>query len=232
MRIVAVIVLSIALGSAASVVAATFSVGGGLNSSSMTLEENTQDENQILTFSRRYGFNASAGFDFFLNPHYSLMTALSLETRGQTLEATAPDTLDLAISKFEIHYDLIYLQIPVHAKAHFFLNPTTSLQLFTGPELGLVLSSSTTMKTRLDDESIHVTQSIKSRPFDFGFSIGAGLHIQFNAYTWFIEPSYYHGFVDVILPSDNSSSEVDESQEKLHSANRNIKVRLGLTKNL
>jgi hypothetical protein len=180
----------------------SLNIGGGLNLSST----NTKEESGV-TLSNKVGFNAGVDYQLGITDMFSVAPGVSLETRGQKFSA------DFFGTSVEGSFNLLYLQIPVHAVVSFPVG-TMMLNIGAGPELGIKLSASSEVNgTDGGDPEV--------KPIDFGVSADIGLDIPMGNGAIFVQPGYYLG----LLNTDDSTPAAGEPDPD--TKNRNIKIKVG-----
>lgn len=159
-------------------------IGGGLNLSDISYSENLPSE---FEESMRTGFNLGAGFEIGITPMFSIIPGLSLETRGQRVEASEP-----GFGEINMEADLMYLEVPVLAQVNVPVGPGI-FNIFAGPEMGILLSADQKVSIEPVGGEKQVTdedQKDNTKAIDFGIHIGLGFEIPVGPGAIAIRPGY------------------------------------------
>jgi hypothetical protein len=199
MKTTGILWFTVALFSTCSFAAPALLLGGGGNLSSTTATDSLS-----ASKSPRKGFNVSFGFEQYFSKHLSLISGLSVETRGEITESTTnlgTDSIPIIdIIESDIHF--LYLQIPLLVQYNIPLGPGI-INVFAGPELGIVLQGeirsvdNTTIPgvgTITTPDTMNIASEMKTA--DGGISAGFGYEIAFGQHSVFCRPSYYYGLID------------------------------------
>lgn len=175
------LVVIIALTLPTELFAQNFGIKGGLNLSNMLMK----DDNK--TYSDDYkmnpGFHVGPTAEFQLTEMFSIETGLLLSTKG--FKASEEITLFGETLKTELKTNLLYLDIPIAAKASFDLGGAKIYGAF-GPYLGFGLSGKTKLETTLNNTTKSEEEDIEwgsdktksdLKRLDFGLTMGAGVQI-------------------------------------------------------
>jgi hypothetical protein len=190
---------TLALFSTCSFAAPALHLGGGVNLSSTTATDSLS-----ASKSPRRGFNVSFGFEQYFSTHLSLISGLSVETRGEKTKSTTnlgSDSIPI-IDIIESDIYFLYLQIPLLVQYNLPIGPG-KINVFAGPELGILLQGevrsidNTTIPgvgTITTPDTMAVASEMKTA--DGGISAGLGYEIAFGQSSVFCRPSYYYGLTD------------------------------------
>jgi hypothetical protein len=199
MKTIKIVGFALTLFSACSFAAPALHIGGGVNLSSTTAKDSLS-----ASKSPRRGFNVALGFEQNLSEYLSLISGVSVETRGEKTESTSnlgSDTLPIP-RVFESEINFLYLQIPLLVQYNIPFGPG-KFNVFAGPELGIMLQSevrSVDNTTIPGVGTITTTDTmdlaLKMRTTDGGISAGFGYEIALGQSSVFCRPSYYYGLVD------------------------------------
>ena len=159
-------------------------IGGGLNLSDVSTTEDFPPEAEE---SMRTGFNVGMGYEIGINPMFSIIPGISLETRGKEIEFTEP-----GFGSLTMEAKLMYLEVPVLAQVNIpaglgFFN------IFAGPEMGILLSAEqvVTVENVLgDSRKEEEDQRDNTHPIDFGIHVGLGFEFPVGLGAIAIRPGY------------------------------------------
>jgi hypothetical protein len=165
-----------------------FGVKAGLNLSNM-LQKDDQ-ETYSKDFKMRPGFHVGPTAEFQINDMFAFETGLLLSTKGYNYDESGTEEI-MGISatySSKGHLSLLYLDIPLTAKAVFDMNGTKLYGLF-GPYVGLGLSgkhkdeTTSTVMGQTQTENTDGDVSFGSgdddiKPLDLGLQIGAGIELE------------------------------------------------------
>lgn len=159
--------------------AQNFGIKTGLNLSNMVVKDNYETYSD--DFKMNPGFHLGATVEFPLTKMFSFETGLLLTTKG--IKKSEEETLAGETYKYESKVKLLYLDIPLTAKASFDLGGVKLYGVF-GPYLGVGLSGksknevSYNGKTESDERDIKWGSDEDDSNFkrlDFGLTMGAGV---------------------------------------------------------
>jgi hypothetical protein len=188
-------------------------LGAGLNLSDISTSEDLSEYKESM----RTGFNLGAGFEIGITPMFSIVPGVSLETRGKRLEFSDPDVGDL-----EAEANFMYLEVPVLAQVNIPAGPG-SLNIFAGPEMGILLSAKMKMSGTMEGFPIDADEDMKdqTKALDFGIHIGLGFEIPVGPGAIAIRPGYSFSLTDF----DDSEPDPDfPEEEESESKHTNIKL--------
>jgi hypothetical protein len=192
-------------------------LGAGLNFSDIS----TSEDLSMYKESMRTGFNLGAGFEIGITPVFSIIPGVSLETRGKGLKFSDPEVGDLkAEAKF------MYLEVPVLAQINIPAGPGF-LNIFAGPEMGILLSAKMKMSGTVNDFPIDVDEDMKdqTKALDFGIHIGLGFEIPVGPGAIAIRPGYSFSLTDFDDSEPEPDPEFPEDEEpESKSKHTNIKL--------
>ena len=161
--------------------AQTFGVKAGLNLSNMLVEDD--DDTYSDDFKVNPGFHVGATAEFPITELFSFETGLLLSTKG--VKASEEETFMGETVKYESKLNLIYLDIPLTAKASFDLGGARIYGVF-GPYIGMGLSGKSKFEitamgeTETEEEDIKLGSDEDEddvKRLDFGLTMGAGVEI-------------------------------------------------------
>lgn len=161
--------------------AQTFGVKAGLNLSNMLVEDD--DDTYSDDFKVNPGFHVGATAEFPITELFSFETGLLLSTKG--FKVSEEETFMGETVKYESKLNLIYLDIPLTAKASFDLGGARIYGVF-GPYIGMGLSGKSKFEitamgeTETDEEDIKWGSDEDEDEFkrlDLGLTMGAGVEI-------------------------------------------------------
>lgn len=197
-----------ALTMATGVFAQSFVVKGGFNLSEM-LYKSDNGETYSDDFDMRSGYNFGATAEFPITGAFSFETGLLINTKGFRMR----EEIDFlgGIMEFDVRMNLLYLDIPLAAKASFDLGSAKIYGLF-GPYVGLGLrgkvKSDITSGGETETENVDIDWGSDNiddfKRLDYGLTMGAGIarkSIQLGLnYNW--------GLANVSPNTDNSAVSV------------------------
>ena len=175
------LVLVIALTMTTEVFAQTFGIKGGLNLSNLLAQDD--DDTYIDDAKMIPGFHIGATAEFPLTEMFSFETGLLLSTKG--FKMSEEETFMEENYKYEEKLNLLYLDIPLSAKASFDLGGAKIYGVF-GPYLGIGLSGKSKYEVTFDGETESNEEDVKwgsdedesyLKRLDFGLTMGAGVEI-------------------------------------------------------
>lgn len=159
--------------------AQTFGVKAGLNLSNMLVEDD--DDTYSDDFKVNPGFHVGATAEFPITELFSFETGLLLSTKG--FKVSEEETFMGETVKYESKLNLIYLDIPLTAKASFDLGGARIYGVF-GPYIGMGLSGKSKFEitamgeTETDEEDIKWgSDEDDFKRLDLGLTMGAGVEI-------------------------------------------------------
>ena len=161
--------------------AQTFGVKAGLNLSNMLVEDD--DDTYSDDFKVNPGFHVGATAEFPITELFSFETGLLLSTKG--FKVSEEETFMGETVKYESKLNLIYLDIPLTAKASFDLGGARIYGVF-GPYIGMGLSGKSKFEitamgeTETEEEDIKLGSDEDEddvKRLDFGLTMGAGVEI-------------------------------------------------------
>jgi len=161
--------------------AQSFGLKGGLNLSNML--DKDDDETYSDDYKMKPGFHIGATAEFPFSDMFSFETGLLLSTKG--FKVSDEETLGGDTYGFEGKLNLIYLDIPLTAKASFDLGGAKLYGLF-GPYVGIGLSGKTKLEFTFDGETEKEEEDIEwgsdeeksdLKRLDFGLTMGAGVEM-------------------------------------------------------
>ena len=161
--------------------AQTFGVKAGLNLSNMLVEDD--DDTYSDDFKVNPGFHVGATAEFPITELFSFETGLLLSTKG--FKVSEEETFMGETVKYESKLNLIYLDIPLTAKASFDLGGARIYGVF-GPYIGMGLSGKNKFEitamgeTETEEEDIKLGSDEDEddvKRLDFGLTMGAGVEI-------------------------------------------------------
>lgn len=158
-----------------------FGVKAGLNLSTMVLKDN--DGNYSDDFKMNPGFHVGVTGEFPLTEMFSFETGLFLSTKG----LKANQLVDIPLgptTETKTKMDLLYLDIPLTAKASFVIG-STKIYGVLGPYLGMGLSGKNKYEitevgeTRTGENNITWgSEENDYKRLDFGLTAGTGIMIK------------------------------------------------------
>jgi hypothetical protein len=165
-----------------------FGVRAGLNMSNM-LEKDDQ-ETYSKDFNMRLGFHVGPTAEFKINDMFAFETGLLLSTKGYNFDESGTEEI-MGISATYTskgHVSLLYLDIPLTAKAVFDMNGTKLYGVF-GPYIGLGLSGKHKNESTVTVAGVSTTENTDGdvsfgsgdndiKPLDLGLQIGAGVELE------------------------------------------------------
>lgn len=201
------------LGTAGSLQAATFLIGGGPGVA--WLDSRTRDEVQGWP---RFGYNLTAQIETLLSPDLYLVTGVSLESKGERYELLAPD---LTENWDEGRISLTYLQVPVLWKFSS-AGPGLRVSALAGAEVGFLVAK----RLDLDGARVHDEEFSKWRSPDIGVAWGAQLDLPPapGGPALFVRAGGYYGLVDGV---DGFTNPFWKSEDH-SSRNVNLKLTAGV----
>ena len=161
--------------------AQTFGVKAGLNLSNMLVEDD--DDTYSDDFKVNPGFHVGATAEFPITELFSFETGLLLSTKG--VKVSEEETFMGETVKYDQILNLIYLDIPLTAKASFDLGGARIYGVF-GPYIGMGLSGKSKFEitamgeTETDEEDIKWGSDEDEddlKRLDLGLTMGAGVEI-------------------------------------------------------
>jgi len=161
--------------------AQSFGLKGGLNLSNML--DKDDDDTYSDDYKMKPGFHIGATAEFPFSDMFSFETGLLLSTKG--FKISDEETFDGDIFKYEGKTNLIYLDIPLTAKASFDLGGAKLYGLF-GPYVGIGLSGKSKFEFTFNGETEKEEVDIKwgsdeeksnLKRLDFGLTMGAGVEM-------------------------------------------------------
>jgi hypothetical protein len=180
-----------------------FGVKAGLNLSTMLLKDN--DGNYSDDFKMNPGFHVGVTGEFHLTEMFSFETGLFLSTKG--LKATQADFSLGVATETKAKMNLLYLDIPLTAKASFDIG-STKIYGVLGPYLGIGLSGKNKYEiteageTRTGENNISWGSSENDyKRLDFGLTAGTGVEIK----SFQIGIFYSLGLANILHYSENGS---------------------------
>lgn len=205
-NLIKLLILVFAFSAATETIAQTFGVKAGLNLSNMLVKDD--DDTYSDDFKMKPGFHVGVTAEFPFSDMVSFETGLLLSTKGYKIseeESIMGETL-----KFEGKANLLYIDIPLTAKATFDVGGAKLYGTF-GPYLGFGLSGKYKSEVSGGGESETEEEDVKwgsgddddLKRLDFGLTIGAGLAL--NAIE--VGVSYNLGLANVSPYSDGGYKE-------------------------
>lgn len=183
--------------------AQTFGVKAGLNLSNMLVEDD--DDTYSDDFKVNPGFHVGATAEFPITELFSFETGLLLSTKG--FKVSEEETFMGETVKYESKLNLIYLDIPLTAKASFDLGGARIYGVF-GPYIGMGLSGKSKFEitamgeTETDEEDIKWgSDEDDFKRLDLGLTMGAGVEIS----SIQIGLSYGLGLANISTSTDGGS---------------------------
>ncbi len=158
-----------------------FGLKGGLNLSNMLIKDD--DETYSDDFKMKPGFHVGAMAEFPLSEIFSFETGLFLSTKGYKI--SEEETLMGETLKMETKANLLYLDIPLTAKATFDLGGAKIYGVF-GPYVGMGLSGKGKEEVTYDGETETEEEDVEwgsdkekddLKRLDFGLTMGGGVEI-------------------------------------------------------
>lgn len=157
-----------------------FGLKGGLNLSNMLFKDD--DDTYSDDFKMNPGFHIGGTAEFPLSDVLSFETGLLLSTKG--FKISEEETILGMTSKIEVKSNLLYLDIPLTAKASFDLGGA-KLYGSLGPYVGMGLSGKSESEVTLMGETTKDENDIEwgsdeesdFKRLDFGLNMGAGVEI-------------------------------------------------------
>jgi hypothetical protein len=191
------LVLVIVFSLATETFAQKFWVKGGLNLSDMLVKDD--DDTYSDEFKMKPGFHIGASAEFPINEMFSFETGLLLSTKG--IKMSEEEDGD----KYEAKLNLMYLDIPLNAKASFDIGGAKLYGTF-GPYIGLGMHGKSKYEETYDGETETDEENIKwgsdedddLKRFDFGLAAGAGVEIK----SFQIGLTYALGLANISPDSD------------------------------
>lgn len=120
------------------------------------------------------GFAVGLGFQYNINPFFSLRTQLGFERKGSKMNIDLIDNFGNLISQGTTHYQINYLNIPILGRANFGQKIKFFVQL--GPYFGVKLGEAFVTKNSQGFQgAFHDNSTLKK--IDLGFTTGLGLSI-------------------------------------------------------
>jgi hypothetical protein len=189
----------------ASKSAPSLSIGLGMNLSTIS------GSDSIVTGSfPRPGLNVKLGFEQNFSKHFSLVSGISLESKGE--ENHSLNIVDPTFSEEKAeNAKIVSLQLPALAQFNIPFN-IFSVNIFAGPELGVFLSGEKEIirtsrftdtdgeRSAVDTTKIDFSKNMKM--LDCGFNFGLGIEIKTGDLgAFFIKPGVYFGLTDIIEKS-------------------------------
>ena len=162
-------------------IAQNFGIKAGLNLSNMLIKDD--DDTYSDDFKMKPGFHIGATAEFQLTEMFSFETGLLLSTKG--FKMSEEETYMGETYKYESKLNLLYLDIPLTAKASFDLGGAKIYGAF-GPYLGIGLSGKSKHEETYDGETESEEEDIEwgsdedesnLKRLDFGLTMGAGVEI-------------------------------------------------------
>ena len=183
----------------------------------------------------KLGYGINLGFEQNFSRHFSLITGVSLETRGEK-NTSDKKIIEGVTQEIVEKTDILNLQVPLLAQINFPFG-AFCLNFFAGPELGIFLSGekkvdSTTnivgppSQTVVIKDTANFSKDMKM--LEFGINVGIGLEIKtgdFGAIC--IRPGYYLGLTDILAKNEDVAS-----NSNLSGKNQNIYCSLGYKFNI
>ena len=154
-------------------------IKAGFNLSNMLIE----DEIYSNDFKMKPGFHLGAIVDIPLNDMFSIETGLLLSTKGFKLSEEETEMGETF--KYEFKYNLIYLDIPLTAKASFNVGDAKIYGAF-GPYIGIGLSGTVKSELSFAGETESDSEIIdwgsdenndELKRLDYGLTMGVGVEI-------------------------------------------------------
>ncbi len=180
-----------------------YCIKGGMNLSNMLMKDN--DDNYSDEFKMKPGFHLGGTVEFPISEMISFETGLLLSTKGFRLDEK--ETSGSNTYEYKLNLNLLYLDIPVTAKASFDVGDTKIYGIF-GPYIGIGLTGKSKSEYTYDGETETDEEDIKFgsdededdfKRFDFGLTIGGGVEIK----SIQIGLSYSLGLANISLYTDN-----------------------------
>ncbi len=180
-NLVKLFVVVIAFTMTTELFAQNFGVKAGLNLSNMLMKDD--DDTYSDDFKMNPGFHIGATAEFPLAEMISFETGLLLSTKGFTV--SEEETFMGETYKIEGKMNLLYLDIPLTAKASFDLGGAKIYGAF-GPYLGMGLSGKSKYEGTYNGETETYEEDIEwgsdedesdLKRLDFGLTMGAGVEI-------------------------------------------------------
>ena len=144
------------------------SVRAGLNLSNMVIKDD--QETYSDDFNMNTGFHLGAAVNFPFSDVFSIETGLLLSTKGYKIKG----------EDFTSKWNLMYLDIPLNAKASFELGDIKMYGLL-GPYIGLGISGKNSNKSEGEKNSETINwgsdENASFKRLDFGLTVGAGVEI-------------------------------------------------------
>jgi hypothetical protein len=180
-NLVKLIIVVIVCTTTTELFAQNFGVKAGLNLSTMLAKD--EDETYSDEFKMNPGFHLGATLELPLTESFSFETGLFLSTKG--FKWSEEEIYMGETFKVEIKRNLLYLDIPLTAKASFDIGGAKIYGIF-GPYLGMGLSGKSKYEYSYDGETETEEEDINwgsdededdLKRLDFGLIVGAGLGI-------------------------------------------------------
>lgn len=150
----------------------TLGVKAGTNLSSFNGDINKTN----YVFKYQFGVTADLAF----TENFYVITGLDLQTKG---------TKSKPKNSYNIKYNPMYLQIPIHAAYKFDIAPKNKFVVEAGPYLAYGISG----KMKGGGEKVNIFGDDRFKRFDFG--LGAGVGVELNKFV--IKGGYDFGLVDI-----------------------------------
>ncbi|HEX3019777.1 MAG TPA: porin family protein [Chitinispirillaceae bacterium] len=208
----------------------------GINGNATTI---TGNDSLVQRSDLRLGLGFKVGFEQNFFKHFSLITGIGFDSRGEENILSKNLTADIRQENTE-KIKILSLQIPVLAQLNFPIS-IFRLSLFGGPELGfLVKYRKTTDKlvfvpeangqpARVDtlgSDTINFARDV--RMIDLGINAGLGFEINTgNVGAVFIRPSVYIGLLDIL-----ESNFDDEANTNLNGKHQVASIAIGYKFNI
>jgi len=184
--------------------AQVFGVKGGLNLSNQIIKDN--DGTSSDDFKMNPGFHIGATAEFPLSDLLSFETGLLLSTKGYKFSISETELGQTVETKGSTN--LLYLDIPITAKAYFDLS-SVKVYGIVGPYIGIGLSGKSKLEMSGDGVSLTVKETLKwgsgaedhYRRLDYGLIVGAGVAI--NSIE--VGLTYGLGLANISAETDNGA---------------------------
>jgi len=170
------LVLVIVFAMATETFAQKFWVKGGMNLSNILEKDN--DDTYSDDYKMKPGFHVGATAEFPINEMFSFETGLLLSTKGMKMSEEEDG------DKYEASINLLYLDIPINAKASFDIGGAKLFGTF-GPYIGMGLSGKSKYEVTYEGETETEEETIEwgsddeeVKRLDFGLAVGAGVEIK------------------------------------------------------
>ncbi len=182
---------------AAESYAQTYGVKAGLNLSNMLMKDD--DETYSDDFKMVPGFHVGPTAEFPLTDAISFETGLLLSTKGFKINEEEGG------AEFKTNINLLYLDLPLTAKATYDLNGTKIFGTF-GPYIGMGLTGKYKYEMSYEGESESDSESVEwgsdedsdFKRLDYGLTIGAGVEVK----SFIVGVSYGLGLANIAAETE------------------------------